>query len=102
MPVLATPEGLSRCLVTFALSLEGQMDNETSKQSFKFNPDAPVELENGPDATGYWFTAVVICAVLAAGIIIYRAANSDTVIARNDIAPPAAQSDPIAPPPLVR
>jgi hypothetical protein len=102
MPAAATREGLLRCPVTFALSLEGQMDNETRKQSFTFNPDAPVELENGPDATGYWFTAVVICAALAAGIIIYRAANSDTVIARNDIVPPAAHSDPIAPAPLVR
>lgn len=80
------------------------MDNETNKQNFKFNPDAPVELEyeNGPDATGYWFAAAVMFAVLAAGIIIYRAANSDTVIARNDTAPPAAQSDPVAPPPLIR
>jgi hypothetical protein len=80
------------------------MDNEMNKESLKFNPDAPVQLEfeNCPDATGYWFTAAVMFAVLAAGIIIYRAANSDTVMARNDIAPPAAQADPIAPPPLIR
>jgi hypothetical protein len=82
------------------------MDNgmKVNKESLKFNPDAPVELEfeNGPDATGYWFAAAVMFAVLAAGIIIYRAANSDTVMARNDTAPPAAQADPIAPPPLIR
>jgi hypothetical protein len=80
------------------------MDNETNKQSIKFKPDAPIEpeFENGPDATGYWFAAAVMFAVLAAGIIVYRAGNSDTVIARNDPAPPWAQADPIAPPPLVR
>jgi hypothetical protein len=78
------------------------MDNGMNKQSFKFNPDAPGEFENGPDATGYWFAAAVIFAVLVAGVIVYRAGNSDTVMARNDTAPPAAQADPIAPPPLIR
>jgi hypothetical protein len=80
------------------------MDNETNKQSFKFNPDTPVQLEfeNGPDATGYWFAALVMFIALAAGVIVYRAANYDTIVAWNDPAPPAAQSDPIAPPPLIR
>jgi len=78
------------------------MDNGMNKQSF--NPDAPVELEfeNGPDATGYWFAALVMCAALAAGIIVYRAANYDTVVALNDPAPPTVLADPIAPPPLIR
>jgi hypothetical protein len=78
------------------------MDNEMNKESLKSNPDVPAELEieNGPDATGYWFAAAVLFTVLAAGIIIYRTGTSDMVVARNDT--PAAHSAPIAPPPFVR
>jgi hypothetical protein len=79
------------------------MDNGMNKQSF--NPDAPAELEfdYGPDATGYWFAALVMFAALAAGVIVYRAANYDTVVALNDPPPAAATlADPIAPPPLIR
>ena len=41
-------------------------------------------------------------AALAAGVIVYRAANYDAVVAWNDPAPPAAQINPVAPPPLIR
>lgn len=36
------------------------------------------------DTAGMWFSAVVLLAVLAAGIIIYRAANDEIGIASND------------------
>ena len=38
-----------------------------------------------------WFAAVVLFAVLAAGIIVYRAANDDVRTAANDILPPVYQ-----------
>jgi hypothetical protein len=44
------------------------------------------------DTSGMWFAAAVLFAVLAAGIIIYRATNDDIHTAANDI-PPAPASN---------
>jgi len=45
------------------------------------------------DTSGMWFAAAVLFAVLAAGIIIYRAANDDIRTAANDtLAAPASSS----------
>jgi len=41
------------------------------------------EPSNAADAMGLWFAAVVLCAVLAAGVIVYRTGNSDMVTASN-------------------
>ncbi len=68
------------------------MDNKRSKLSDK--PELPTKLkrENTMDASGMWFAAAVLFAVLAAGIIIYRAANDDIRTAANDTLPAPASS----------
>ena len=68
------------------------MDNNGSKPSD--TPELPSELriENTVDASGMWFAAAVLFAVLAAGIIIYRAANDDIRTAANDTLPAPASS----------
>ena len=69
------------------------------KQYLKFDDETPtkIEFENAADTTGFWFAAAVLFAVLAAGIIVYRAANSDIRVASSDITPAAVQLDPISP-----
>jgi|GEM_PF-6311439 type IV secretory pathway TrbF-like protein len=74
------------------------MDKEMTKQSHEVEPSRKLEFSNAADATGFWFAAAVLCAALAAGVIVYRSANSDIVTASNDVpqtgqahqAPPAA------------
>jgi len=51
-----------------------------------------LESERGPDAAGYWFLAAVLFAFIAAGIIVYRAGNTEMQTAANYRQ--AAQSDP--------
>jgi hypothetical protein len=72
--------------------MEGSMDNNGSKLNDKSElPE--LELENTLDTSGMWFAAAVLFAVLAAGIIIYRAANDDIRTASNDTLPaPASNS----------
>ena len=68
------------------------MDNNANKPSNK----TELKLENTMDTSGMWFAAAVLFAVMAAGIIIYRAANDGIRTAANDI-PPAPASIAIAP-----
>ena len=69
------------------------MDNNGSKPSDKSDLPSELKLENTLDTGGMWFAAVVLFAVLAAGIIIYRAANDDIRTAANDTLPaPASNS----------
>ena len=69
------------------------MDNNGSKLSDESEPPNKLELENALDTSGMWFAAAVLFAVLAAGIIIYRAANDDIRTAANDTLPaPASNS----------
>ena len=63
------------------------MDNNESKPSDKSELPTELELENTLDTGGMWFAAAVLFAVLAAGIIIYRAANDDIRTAANDTLP---------------
>jgi hypothetical protein len=73
--------------------MEGSMDKNGSKLNDKSEVPSELELENTMDTSGMWFAAAVLFAVLAAGIIIYRAANEDIRIAANDILPaPASNS----------
>jgi hypothetical protein len=73
--------------------MEGSMDNNESKPSDKSQLPTELELENTLDTGGMWFAAAVLFAVLAAGIIIYRAANDDIRTAANDTLPaPASNS----------
>jgi len=68
------------------------MDNNGSKLSDKSELPAELKLENTVDTSGMWFAAAVLFAVLAAGIIIYRAANDGIRTAANDIPPAPASS----------
>jgi len=69
------------------------MDNNGSKLNDKSELPSELELENTLDTSGMWFAAAVLFAVLAAGIIIYRAANDDVRTAANDTLPaPASNS----------
>ncbi len=60
------------------------------------------EFRRVADTTCYWFAAVVVFAVLAAGIIVYHGANAEFTTASNDPAPALAQADPISPAPLLQ
>jgi hypothetical protein len=78
--------------------MEGQMGTILNKQSRQFDPDyedrglhPDLEFKTAADATGYWFAAAVFFAFLAAGIIVYRTANSDVRTASIDT-PAAAQT----------
>jgi len=68
------------------------MDNNGSKLNDKSELPSELELENTLDTSGMWFAAAVLFAVLAAGIIIYRAANDDVRTAANDTLPAPASS----------
>jgi hypothetical protein len=73
--------------------MEGSMDNNGSKSSDKSEVPTELKLENTMDTSGMWFAAAVLFAVLAAGIIIYRAADDDIRTAANDTLPaPASNS----------
>ena len=68
------------------------MDNNGSKLNDKSELPSELKLENTLDTSGMWFAAAVLFAVLAAGIIIYRAANDGIRTAANDIPPAPASS----------
>ena len=70
------------------------MDNNNgSRPSDKSELPTELKLENTMDTSGMWFAAAVLFAVLAAGIIIYRAVNDDIRTASIDTLPaPASNS----------
>jgi hypothetical protein len=72
--------------------MEGSMDNNGNKLSDKTELPTTLKLEKTMDASGMWFAAAVLFAVLAAGIIIYRAANDGIRTAANDTLPAPASS----------
>jgi hypothetical protein len=59
------------------------MDNKRSKLSDQPELPTKLKLENTMDASGIWFAAAALFAVLAAGIIAYPA-NDDIRTASND------------------
>jgi hypothetical protein len=65
--------------------MEGSMDSKTNKQSQHARLPRKLEFSNAADTTGLWFAAVVLCAVLTAGMIVYWTGNSDIVTASNDV-----------------
>jgi hypothetical protein len=92
-----------RCSIAFDAQ-EDLMDQPAKRTDLDFDYDRygherRLDAEQAPDAAGYWFLAAVLFAFLAAGIIVYRAGNAETQTAANYRA--AAQSDPIASPPIV-
>jgi hypothetical protein len=72
--------------------MEGSMDNNGNKLSEGSELPTELNLENTVDTSGMWFAAAVLFAVLAAGIIIYRAANDGIRTAANNIPPAPASS----------
>jgi hypothetical protein len=82
------------------------MDQPIKKPDLDFDYDSyglerRLDSDRAPDAAGYWFLAAVLFAFLAAGIIVYRAGNTEMQTAANYSSHPAAQSDPVASPPIV-
>ena len=79
------------------------MDQPAKKTDLGFDYDSygRLDAERAPDAAGYWFLAAVLFAFIAAGIIVYRAGNTEMQTAANFSSHPAAQSDPVASPPIV-
>lgn len=61
------------------------MNNE-NKQNDEAELPSKFEFE-AIDASGMWFAAAAVFAILAAGVIVYRAANNDIRIALSDTAP---------------
>jgi hypothetical protein len=72
--------------------MEGSMDKNGSKLSDESELPAELKLENTVNTSGMWFAAAVLFAVLAAGIIIYRAVNDDIRTASIDTLPAPASS----------
>jgi hypothetical protein len=70
----------------------GSMDKNGNKLSNKTALPNKPKLEITVDTSGMWFAAIVLFAVLAAGIIIYHAANDDILTASNDTLPAPASS----------
>jgi hypothetical protein len=68
------------------------MDNNGSKLSDESEPPTELRFENTVNTSGMWFAAAVLFTVLAAGIIIYRAASDDIRTASNNTLPAPASS----------
>ena len=78
------------------------MDQPMKNRDFDYDSyrlEPSLESERAPDAAGYWFLAAVLFALVAAGIIVYRAGNTEMQTAANYH--PAAQSDPVTSPTIV-
>jgi hypothetical protein len=72
--------------------MEGSMDQNGSKLNEKSELPSELKLENTLDTSGMWFAAAVLVLALAAGVIIYRAANDDIRTAANDTLPAPAST----------
>jgi hypothetical protein len=69
--------------------MEGSMDRPVNTPNLGFDyeshrPEDGLEFASTTDRTGYWFAAAVFFAFMAAGIIVYRAANSESRTASID------------------
>ena len=83
------------------------MDHPTRKSDLDFDYDGyglerRLDSEQAPDAAGYWFLAAVLFAFIAAGIIVYRAGNTEVQTAANYSSNPAAQTSQLDPQPLLQ
>jgi hypothetical protein len=87
--------------------MEGPMDRPISRRYREANyhildygrePD--FAFDQTSDATTYWFLAAILCAFIAAGLIVYRNGApppNPTQTAAISTGHPAAQADPIGP-----
>jgi len=82
------------------------MDTPNTTENPGFIAGNPLKLDpefrHGPDATGYWFAAAVLFAVLAAGVILYRSADSDFATVSTNSNSITAQAILAAPAPTLR
>jgi len=87
--VVANPQTLAYLIGCDSPGAESAMENTMNNQGRGVLPRrAP---SNSADAMGLWFAALVLCAVFAAGVMIYQSGNTDVVVtAANNTAPPAA------------
>jgi len=81
------------------------MDEPVKKTDLEFDYDSyglegRLDTGRAPDAAGYWFLAAVLFAFIAAGIIVYRAGNTEVQTAANYASHPA-QTDQLDPQPLL-
>jgi hypothetical protein len=87
--------------------MEGVMDQPVKKTDLDFDYDRygierRLDAERAPDVAGYWFLAAVLFAFIAAGIIVYRAGNTEVQTAANYSSNPAAQTSQLDPQPLLQ
>jgi hypothetical protein len=76
------------------------MDQPLKKHDYdNYGLERSLESEQAPDTAGYWFLAAVLFAFVAAGIIAYRAGNTEMQTAANYLQ--SAQSDPVISPTIV-
>jgi hypothetical protein len=78
--------------------MEGAMDDQLQNHNVDNDLQPRLEFQNGADAAGLWFAAAALIAVLAAGIIIYRAGNREIRTAAIDGGPASSL---ITPPPML-
>jgi hypothetical protein len=64
--------------------MEDTMDTKIGNHSSKLDLPTRLEFENGADATGLWFAAAAVFALIAAGVILFRDANPEFQTASND------------------
>ena len=83
------------------------MDQPMKKHDLGFDYDSyglhrSLEAERAPDTAGYWFLAAVLFAFIAAGVIVYRAAdNTEIQTAANYANHPGEQFDPVISPTIM-
>jgi hypothetical protein len=76
------------------------MDQPMKNRDFDYDSyrlEPSLESERAPDAAGYWFLAAVLSAFIAAGIIIYRASDTEIQTAANYSIHPTAQTSQLDP-----
>jgi hypothetical protein len=66
---------------------EGELPAELEFKAMNSEPmNSEAMNSNGMDSSGMWFAAAAVFALLAAGTIVYRAANDDMRIASSSVA----------------
>ena len=76
------------------------MDQPMKNRDFDYDSyrlEPSLKSERAPDAAGYWFLAAVLFAFIAAGIIIYRASDTEIQTAANYSNHPTAQTSQLDP-----
>jgi hypothetical protein len=86
--VVANPQALAYFNGCNSPSAESAMESNMNNQGRGVLPRKGPS--NSADAMGLWFAALVLCAVFAAGVMIYQSGNTDVVVTASNNATPAA------------